>query len=325
MKMKLFIASSALIMALEPTVALQNLFSAWGKQNNIDNDINSIPSSQPSPIRERVDLGNLSVSPMGLGSLNLPLDKEEDEETTEVMKVAKECGVNLVDTAEAYGFGKSESLLKSACQGAGLSIGTDNDSNVIAAATKFAPVPWRTESQKVVEACMASASRLGVEQIPLYQIHWPDLIQPLKAFGRENRKDELYWEGLAECYNSGLAANVGVSNYGPETILRAQEALSKKGVTIASNQINFSLMQYRSSEKTLQVCEDLGIKVLSYFPLANGLLAGAWVLFVLLFPRLILKYFLLFVSSYALILVIMLNIFRQANIPWTPLLLFPRV
>lgn len=85
-----------------------------------------------------------------------------------------------------------------------------------------------------------------------------------------------YWEGLAECYNSGLVANVGVSNYGPETLLRAQDALSKKGVPIVSNQINLSLMRYRSSEKTLEVCEDLGIKVLSYFPLANGLLAGKY-------------------------------------------------
>lgn len=176
-----------------------------------------------------------------------------------------------------YGFGKSETLLKNSCDSAGLSIGIDTTaSGVIAAATKFAPVPWRTESQAVVDACKASASRLGVDQIPLYQIHFPDIIQPLKAFGMENRKDELYWEGLAECYQSGLAANVGVSNYGPETLLRAQESLSKKGVPIASNQINFSLLQYRSSEKTLKVCEELGIKVLAYFPLANGLLAGKY-------------------------------------------------
>lgn len=168
-------------------------------------------------------------------------------------------------------------MLQNACKSAGLAIGTDaEDPNAIVAATKFAPVPWRTESQTVVDACKASADRLGVEQIPLYQIHWPDLIQPFKAFGRENRKDELYWEGIAECYNGGLAVNIGVSNYGPETLLRAQEALSKKGVPIVSNQINFSLLRYRSSEKTLQVCEDLGIKVLAYFPLANGLLAGKY-------------------------------------------------
>ena len=182
----------------------------------------------------------------------------------------------LIDKFQ-YGFGKSETLLKNSCESAGLSIGTDSTtSGVIAAATKFAPVPWRTESQTVVDACMASASRLGVDQIPLYQIHFPDIIQPLKAFGRENRKDELYWDGLAECYQSGLAANIGVSNYGPETLLRAQEALSKKGVPIVSNQINLSLLRYRSSEKTLKVCDELGIKVLAYFPLANGLLAGKY-------------------------------------------------
>jgi len=251
--------------------ALQNLFQGIGGLRGIGG------STTPSPLCKRVDVGTLSVSPMGLGTLNLPLDKEIDDETSSVLKIASECGINFVDTAEAYGFGKSETLLKNACDSADLTIGSDaTQPGTIAAATKFAPVPWRTESQTVVDACKASALRLGIEQIPLYQIHWPDLIQPLKAFGRENRKDELYWEGLAECYRSGLAANVGVSNYGPETLLRAQEALSKKGVTIVSNQINLSLLRYRSSEQTLKVCDELGIKVLAYFPLANGLLAGKY-------------------------------------------------
>ncbi|VEU35125.1 unnamed protein product [Pseudo-nitzschia multistriata] len=247
--------------------ALQNLFNA----------IQGGGSSAPAPLCKRVDVGTLSVSPMGLGTLNLPLDKEVDDDANDVLKAAVECDINFVDTAEAYGFGKSETLLKNACDGSKLTIGSDTGSSgSIAAATKFAPVPWRTESQTVVDACKASASRLGVEQIPLYQIHFPDIIQPLKAFGRENRKDELYWEGLAECYQSGLAANVGVSNYGPETLLRAQDALSKKGVPIVSNQINLSLLHYRSSEKTLKICDELGIKVLAYFPLANGLLAGKY-------------------------------------------------
>lgn len=253
---------------------IQNLFNRIG-----GGGVGGMSKSTPAPLCKRVDLGTLSVSPMGLGTLNLPLDKEVDDETSSVLKTANKFDINFVDTAEAYGFGKSETLLKNACDSAGLSIRSDtitNSGNSIVAATKFAPVPWRTESQTVVDACKASASRLGVEQIPLYQIHFPDLIQPLKAFGMENRKDELYWEGLAECYQSGLAANVGVSNYGPETLLRAQEALSKKGVPIVSNQINLSLLRYRSSEKTLKVCDELGIKVLAYFPLANGLLAGKY-------------------------------------------------
>lgn len=145
-----------------------------------------------------------------------------------------------------------------------------------ASEVKFAPVPWRPDGSSVVEACKASAARLGLETVPLYQIHWPDVIQPFKAFGQENRKDELYWDGLAECYLSGLAENVGVSNYGSETLLRAHEALSKRGVPLVSNQINLSLLRYRSSEATVRTCEDLGVKVLAYFPLANGLLAGKY-------------------------------------------------
>lgn len=233
------------------------------------------------PLRSRVDVGTLSVSPMGLGTLNLPLNREVDDDARAVLEAARDRGINLVDTAEAYGFGRSETLLRNSCAGAGLTIGcpdaaADDDARVVAAATKFAPVPWRTDAKAVVDACRASASRLGVERIPLYQIHFPDVIQPLKAFGRENRKDAIYWEGLAECYDSGLAANVGVSNYGPETLLRAQDSLAKRGVSIATNQINLSLLRYRSSEATLKVCDDLGIKVLAYFPLANGLLAGKY-------------------------------------------------
>lgn len=257
-------------------VACELANSTEALQNIIGNLFSGGATTNQGPLCKRVDVGTLSVSPMGLGTLNLPLDKEVDDESFDVLKTASDCGINFVDTAEAYGFGKSETLLKNACDSAGLTIGSDTSTGVVAAATKFAPVPWRTEPQTVVDACKASASRLGVDQIPLYQIHFPDIIQPLKAFGRETRKDELYWEGLAECYQSGLAANVGVSNYGPETLLRAQDALSKKGVPIVSNQINLSLLRYRSSQKTLEVCDELGIKVLAYFPLANGLLAGKY-------------------------------------------------
>ena len=97
--MKVYIIYLVVALGLEPTKALQNIFSGWGKEKN---PLFSIPfSNQPSPMRERVDLGTLSVSPMGLGTLNLPLNAEVDEETTGVIKMVQECGVNFVDTAEA--------------------------------------------------------------------------------------------------------------------------------------------------------------------------------------------------------------------------------
>merc|ERR1719487_3252200 len=88
-------------------------------------------------------------------------------------------------------------------------------------ATKFTPTPWRRSAQDVVDACRDSCERLGVDSVPLYQIHMPDIIQPGAAFGAADVRDELYWDGLAECYLQGYAQNVGVSNYRPTLMARA--------------------------------------------------------------------------------------------------------
>lgn len=183
-------------------------------------------------------------------------------------------GCNFVDTAEAYGFGSSEKLTKWAADQAGVQIGSKEGE--LHVATKFAPVPWRPDAESVVEACRASAERLGVEKIPLYQIHFPDLIQPFKAFGMEKRKDEAYWEGLAKCYELGLADNVGVCNYGPTMVARVHDFLAKRGIPLASNQINYSLMYRKDADATVAKCNELGVPVIAYFPLANGLLAGRY-------------------------------------------------
>ena len=217
-----------------------------------------------------VSLGTLHVGEVGFGMLNLPLDKTQSTDATDVMRAAADAGVNLIDTAEAYGFGASEKLARSA-------VAESGTASQLLYATKFAPVPWRSGPEAVVEACRASAERLGVERIPLYQIHFPDLIQPLGALGIERRKDEEFWEGLARCYELGLAENVGVCNYGPTMTTRVHEALAKRGVPLASNQINLSLLfRKQGSLATVERCRALGVRVIGYFPLANGLLAGRY-------------------------------------------------
>ena len=220
---------------------------------------------------ERVSLGTLEVSSVGFGMLNLPLDKAESPDATDVFRAAVDNGVSLIDTAEAYGFGTSERLAASAASEAGAA------ASELAIATKFAPVPWRSGPEAVVDACRASAERLGVESIDLYQIHFPDILQPFKPLGFERRKDEEFWEGLARCHELGLAKNVGVCNYGPVMTARVHEALARRGVPLASNQINLSLLfRKQGSLATLERCRELGVRVLAYFPLANGLLAGRY-------------------------------------------------
>ena len=142
-------------------------------------------------------------------------------------------------------------------------------------ATKFTPTPWRRSAQDVIDAAERSAERLGVKQLDLYQIHMPDIIQPFSRFGGQDIKDEIYWDGLVECYKRGLVKNVGVSNYGPTLLARAHEHLARQGVPLASNQIAFNLLTRRSgSQATVDAGEQLGVKTLAYYPLAMGLLTG---------------------------------------------------
>jgi len=97
------------------------------------------------------------------------------------------------------------------------------------------------------------------------------------AFGKVETKDSIYWEGLAECYNRGLVKNVGVCNYGPTLVQECHDALARRGVPLASNQISFSLLgRHNGSQETIDKCNELGVKVLAYYPFAMGLLTGKY-------------------------------------------------
>ena len=196
-------------------------------------------------------------------------------------------GLDLFDTAERYG-AKGSALIPAALAAVGLPVGDtsylggDTESSLSqwvgdrgTVATKFAPTPWRNDARSIVDACRGSSERLGVDSVPLLQIHMPDIIQPFRAFGYESSNEEAHWDGLAECYHEGLAANVGVSNYGPTLLERCHEHLAKRGVPLASNQIHFNMLYRRQgSLATVEKCKELGVACLAYYPLAMGLLTG---------------------------------------------------
>jgi pyridoxine 4-dehydrogenase len=216
-----------------------------------------------------VQLGTLEVAPIAFGTLNLPSDV--NEASTILASLPRS---TLLDTAEIYGpnkRGEVEQFIGSfRQQQQQQQKNTQSVQHHYYTATKFAPKPWRLDRKSLVSACKSSAERLNVKQIDLYQMHFPDP-------GLFGKKDEAYWEGIAECYHSGLVANVGMCNYGPTMIQRAHEALTiDRDVPLVSNQINFNLMRYRSSLESKQVCDALGIQVLGYHPLGNGVLTGKY-------------------------------------------------
>ncbi len=167
-------------------------------------------------------------------------------------------GVWLFDTAELYGWGASEQLL------GGLLRATERPVQVIA---KFLPLPWRLTRDSLLSALRSSLGRLGQEQVELYLVHHPWPPVPV----------ETWMEALADAVDAGLARHVGVSNYGLERLDRAHEALARRGVPLAANQVEYSLI-HRGPERNrvMAACRERGVRLIGYSPLGQGLLAGEY-------------------------------------------------
>ena len=222
--------------------------------------------SQPAVAATPVVGASIDLPPMGLGAwawgdpIMWGYNPSQDEELRRVFDYAvanSKSEKTLFDTAELYGFGRSESLLGE--------FSKDCSDNV-EIATKFAPLPFRSSATNVVKACEASVKRLGGRPIDLYQVHFPN--------GWSNAE---YWDGLAMVYEKGLVKSVGVSNYGSDALRACHKALAERGIPLATNQIQYSLL-YRWPEMNglLDTCKELNIKVLAYSPLALGFLTGKY-------------------------------------------------
>jgi aryl-alcohol dehydrogenase-like predicted oxidoreductase len=181
-----------------------------------------------------------------------------DEDIKTAFDVTLEAGINFVDTAEVYGQGRSERLLGQLVKS------TDKP---VLVASKFFPLPWRILPSALERALRSSLERLDLEKVDLYQIHWP--FPP--------RSIETWSEQLAKVYQLGLTRTVGVSNYDKNQMQRTFTVLAKYGIPLASNQVEYNLLN-RKIEKNglLARCQELGIRVIAYSPLAMGLLTGKY-------------------------------------------------
>jgi aryl-alcohol dehydrogenase-like predicted oxidoreductase len=173
-------------------------------------------------------------------------------------KASIEAGTTLFDTAELYGKGESERLLGEFAREAG---------RPIVIATKFAPYPWRVSARSLRPALMASLQRLGVARVDLYQIHFPYTILSINAL----------MDALADVVADGLVRAVGVSNYSAAQTRRAHEALTRRVVPLASNQVQYNLFSRRPEVNGVAAaCRELGVTLIAYSPLAQGLLTGKY-------------------------------------------------
>lgn len=177
----------------------------------------------------------------------------------EAFEAAVNAGINFFDTAEVYGTGLSEELLGKFMQQTG---------QKVQIATKYGPLPWRLTGQSVSDALTASLKRLRVEQVALYQVHWPFTFL---------MSQETLMKALADEFKRGRIAAVGVSNYSAEQMRQAHQLLASYGVPLATNQVRYSLLSRKiESKDILATANQLGITILAYSPLAQGLLTGKY-------------------------------------------------
>lgn len=212
-----------------------------------------------------VDIGK-QVSQIGLGTWQFG-SKEwgygpdyDEREAAAIVRRAVELGVTVFDTAEIYGMGRSERILGAALRAAG----ADVEGLVIA--TKLFPV--LPIAPVVQQRALASAHRLGVRRLDLYQVHQPN---PLV-------KDGTTMRGMSALIDVGVVGHAGVSNYSLERWQAADRALAEaspgSGRVVLSNQVQYSLVQRAPERDLIPFAETNGRMVMAYSPLGQGLLSG---------------------------------------------------
>jgi aryl-alcohol dehydrogenase-like predicted oxidoreductase len=175
-----------------------------------------------------------------------------EQEAQAIVRRAIELGVTLFDTAEVYGLGRSERILGQAISG---------HRDQVFLATKIlpvAPLPPVVEQRAV-----ASANRLGVSHLDLYQLHQPNPFV----------KDSVIMRGMRPLQRIGLVGEVGVSNYPLDRWKAAEDAL---GSRVLSNQVGYSLVAHGPTDTLIPYAERSGRVVIAYSPLAQGFLSGRY-------------------------------------------------
>ena len=196
-------------------------------------------------------------------------DESMDDELQAAFNLCVSNGVTLFDTGDSYGTGKlngrSERLLG---QFSRQYEGVNKES--ICIATKLAAYPWRLTRKSMISAGKSSAERLG-KNIDLVQMHW-------STANYAPWQESALLDGLADLYEQGLVKGVGLSNYGPKRLKWVCEKFSDRQIPIITLQVQYSLLStYPVTELGLkEVCDELGIKLIAYSPLALGLLTGKY-------------------------------------------------
>ena len=217
-------------------------------------------------MKRRLGQTDIEITPIGLGVMQFAggagifgmMFPEISQETMDgILRTALDGGINWFDTAEIYGSGRSEQGLANALRAA-----EKKDDEVIVA-TKWFPM-FRT-ARNISRTIDDRIRFLDGYSIDLYMVHQP--------WGFSSPEAEM--DAMADLVDVGKIRSVGVSNFNAEQMRRAHTALQKRGLPLAANQMQYSLLHRKiETNGVLAAAKELGITITAWSPLASGLLTG---------------------------------------------------
>jgi len=207
---------------------------------------------------------DLEISPLGVGTWaiggpdgNYNWGPQDDEDSIRALHRAVEKGVNWIDTAPAYGRGHSEEVVGKALKGMSARPYIFSKCSLVWGADRVITNCLKADSAR--KECEDSLRRLGVEALDLWQIHWPNPDPDI----------EEGWAEMAKLKKAGKVRWIGVSNFTPNQMKRAQRI-----APVTSLQPPYSALRRDIETEILPYCKDNGIGVLVYSPMQAGLLSG---------------------------------------------------
>jgi aryl-alcohol dehydrogenase-like predicted oxidoreductase len=216
--------------------------------------------------KRRIGASGIEVTPIGLGCWQFSQGKGfiggvwgnvAQDTVTEIVRTARSGGISWFDTAEAYGNGASERALSAALQALGVKPGDP------VVATKWQPV-FRS-ARSIGQTIDRRLECLAPFPIDLYQVHNPMSVSPLPVQMRE----------MAKLLTAGKVRSIGISNFGARQMETAHAVLKAEGMALVSNQVRINLLDRRiETNGVLETARRLGVTLIAWSPLAQGILTG---------------------------------------------------
>jgi len=185
----------------------------------------------------------------GMGG-GMHADSSRDSQAVDALRLGLNLGMNLVDTAEMYGAGHSEEVVSKALE---------RWQKPVFVASKVSPSHFAHDD--LLRSARKSLDRLGVKQMDLYQLHWPNPRVPIVETMR----------AMEKLVRDGSVRHIGVSNFSVAQMKEAQAALSRE--EIVSNQVEYSLVDREVEEEILPYCQREKLTLIAYSPLGQGRIA----------------------------------------------------